>query len=584
MSLKTILLRLLTQQQAIMYRPKKHVRLTALPAAPDLTNVRKVFDEARKARGCTVELPWKNKRTKVPYSLTVRVELAGGDPVWTLYEGDGDQSRVVWSSSFEDVELLYDVLLLSIPDEFNSGIGVEKPTSTAEFESLKSGNYPSVPSSSTPEPSPAPSSQPQFSDKPPGYYDSGLLKEEDLEIYKQKESSKQSQDVEKRKEKSSSKSKKKSKKDKSKTAKVDKEQSPHAQSGLEQEAPVPSPPAEPSHQSGAYPQPYPPQDPSRQSGAYPQYPPPGYQYPPPGYHYPPPGYPYPPQQYPPPGYPAPPQHPQHQAEASVPTEAPQKEVPKKDRPNVRLGKFLVEAGIVPQATVDAALQLQDLVRSGSLPTIKAAEAVRRAHVRGGQVDPALTAIRPSEDTKSIAAPPLGQILVEAAILRGPILKTALALQNKVRDSEINKEEAIDQLCVEVFGVGAKRSSKLSESEDSTKAVELLKSSGLISEFDLETASKVKDKHGGRLINILESAGKIDSLTVEASLKCVELMKQEKINLDKAAIALHFCQRSRVGLEDALGELGWKKSVLGIEDEVVEVIEIIEYVDEDDEDS
>ena len=553
-----------------MYRPKKHVRLTALPKAPNLTNVKDVFEEARKARGCTVELPWKNKRTNVGYSLTVRVELAGGDPVWTLYEGEGDGSRVVWSSSFEDVELLYDVLTLSIPEEVSTELQEEanKP-SYPDFD--KASQAPASSPSKTPE-------------KPPGYYDSGLLKEEDLEIYKQKEALKQSSEGEKRKEKQQTKSKKKSKKDKNKGQKE-----PQPKKSAEEEVvhsgayPAPYPQADPSRQSGAYPTPYPPNDPSRQSGAYPQYPSPGYQYPPPGYQYPPPGYPYPPQQYPPQGYPPQGYPPQQAPEAHAKPQAvePKKEVPKKDRPNVRLGKFLVEAGIVPQATIDAALQLQDLVRSGSLPTIKAAEAVRRAHVRGGQVDPALTAIgKHKDDSQAVSAPPLGQILVEAAILRGPILKSALALQNQVRDSKINKEEAIDKLCVEVFGVGAKRSSKLSETEDSTKAVELLKSSGLISEFDLETASKVKDKHGGRLVNILESAGKLDSLTVSAALKCVGLMKEEKINLDKAAIALHYCQRSRVSLEDALGELGWKKSVLGIEDEVVEVIEIIEYVEDD----
>ncbi|HMO21862.1 MAG TPA: hypothetical protein PKC98_12950, partial [Candidatus Melainabacteria bacterium] len=381
-----------------MYRPKKHVRLSALSGQPDLISVRNVYEEARKARGCTVELPWRNRKTDVNYSLTVRVELAGGDPVWTLYEGDSGSSRVVWSSSFEDVELLYDVLTLSLPEESEGDLESELKIARESHERRDSNASTAAPGS----------------DKPPGYYDSGFLKEEDLEFYKKKE------DVRK---------------------KTEEREFPVRE--LQKEEPAPEPekerapePAAPAPTAAASaPTPAPVQDQtSLGSGAYPQVYPPGYP-PPPGYGYPP--------GYPPPGYP--PQqgyaHPSQQGNelagtvAVQPGSAPRSERPtgeyssnlprhaSKDQPNVRLGQFLVEAGIVPQATVDAALQLQDLVRSGSLPTAKAAEAVRRAHVRGGQVDPALTSINPSNEASSVVAPPLGQILVEAAILRGPVLKT-----------------------------------------------------------------------------------------------------------------------------------------------------------------
>lgn len=561
-----------------MYRPKKHVRLTALPSAPDLTSVREVYEEARKARGCTVELPWRNKRTSVNYSLTVRVELAGGDPVWTLYEGDSGNSRVVWSSSFEDVELLFDVLTLSLPDE----------VTTEEISGSSSDDFDGRDKSG--------SSSTSLPEKPPGYYDSGFLKEEDLEFYKQKEETRTRAEAKKSSEfaltESQSEESTREKTKENVAEKIDKSRDSRKEAETESHPqPAPPVPSPASMNSGAYPAQYPfpgyppgypaayPPPHPQQQGYLPNYPPPpGYGYPPqPGYS---PQQGYPPQQggY---GYPQQGGHDYSSGDTAgtvtvnpggIPAEARRSHTAEhridvgkmatKDQPNVRLGQFLVEAGIVPESTVDAALQLQDLVRSGSLSTAKAAEAVRRAHVRGGQVDPALTSINPTEETPSVVAPPLGQILVEAAILRGPILKTALTLQQKVRDSKIDKEEAIDQLCVEVFGVSSKKRSGDSETEDSTKAVELLKSAGLISEFDLDAASKVKDKHGGRLVNILQRAGKLDAVTVDAALQCVTLMKEEKLNVDKAAIALHYCQRSRVGLEDALQELGWKKEVLG----------------------
>ncbi|MBZ0188130.1 MAG: hypothetical protein K8F91_17915, partial [Candidatus Obscuribacterales bacterium] len=410
---------------------------------------------ASKARGCTVELPWRNKRTKVHYSLTVRVDLPGGDPVWTLYEGEGGGSRVVWSSAFEDVDLLYDVLTLSIPEEVSTNLKNEQ----WQVESAK-------PSSAKPSREVSASS----AEKPPGYYESGLLKEEDLEYYKKRdavvEEKPDGQDIQPA----------------AKDSKPPQAAEPQPTGVYPQQGDPQSSGAYP--QPGAYPPPYPHPGMPYGSGAYPI--PPGYGYPP-GYQqqYPqqyPPGYQqqYPPQYPPgyqqqyPPGYQQqyPPQYPAGPTSAASTVAVQPGGVPPADvdqsgavsstasstdnekvRPNVKLGQFLVESGIVPQLTVDAALQLQDLVRTGALPTSKAAEAVRRAHVRGGQVDPALTSSgRATESIKNIA-PPLGQILVEAAILRGPILRKALYLQQKVRNGAMNREEAIDALCQEVFGIG-----------------------------------------------------------------------------------------------------------------------------------
>ena len=57
------------------------------------------------------------------------------------------------------------------------------------------------------------------------------------------------------------------------------------------------------------------------------------------------------------------------------------------KPAVMLGSLLVEAGLVPKSTIESALQVQVLVSQGTLSPVKAAEAVRRAHLRGGAVEP-----------------------------------------------------------------------------------------------------------------------------------------------------------------------------------------------------
>ncbi|MBX9692188.1 MAG: hypothetical protein K2Z81_07385, partial [Cyanobacteria bacterium] len=297
--------------------------------------------------------------------------------------------------------------------------------------------------------------------------------------------------------------------------------------------------------------------------------PPGYGYPPmpPGYGYPP-GYPYPPYGYPPP-YGQPPYPPTQvagtvavQPGASPPAEEPVSTLSNestgvRQRPNMRLGQFLVECGLIPETTIDAALQLQELVKTGSLSTTKAAEAVRRAHVRGGAVDPKLISAPVSGESLQAIAAPLGQILVEAAVIRGPIVRQALKLQERIRQGEMSKDEAIDALCFEAFGVARKSDESTGESHESIKALDLLLKAQLVSAFDHDTASKVRDKRGGQLVQILVKAGKLDKHTADAAFKCLALIASNKLREEKAIIALHYCQRSRVGLDEALATLGWE---------------------------
>ena len=580
-----------------MYRPKKHVRLNPLANAPKVSDVKTLADEARKAKGCTVELPWRNKLTGVHYSLTTRLEVAGGDPIWTLYEGEGGKSRVVWSSPFEDVELLYDVLMLSIPEEVetefsgrshsssaaSSGTMSNPSSSTSSYTGLSSlsastsGVNSTGSSALNRETRDERSPQIQPSMERPGYNDNGLLTgNETVEVPSKGLSFYQSglassSEFALLADTPETKQKKEEKKEKSKE-----EPKPTAAEA----APAPA-------GQQAVPPGYPP------PGMHPSVPyPPGYQYPPQyGYVQ---GYPqgYPQQGYYPQGYPGYPQYGYPQGYPQANPQYPQQgmmesgvqpmlqsgvqpmlqsgvqpmlqsgahAVPAADgkpRPNLRLGQFLVEAGLVPESTVDAALQLQELVRSGKLSTAKAAEAVRRAHIRGGAVDPKLIAapINPS-DMKALA-PPLGQILVEAAIVRGPVIRQALKLQESIRSGELSKDDALDALCLEVFGVGRKVQETTGETNESTQALELLRKAQLVSDFDHETASKVRDKHGGQIVGILVKAGKLDQHTADGAFKCNELVAQNKLEEGKAIIALHYCQRSRIDLDAALKELGWE---------------------------
>jgi len=219
-----------------------------------------------------------------------------------------------------------------------------------------------------------------------------------------------------------------------------------------------------------------------------------------------------------------------------------------------LGDFLVETGLIPRSTLDAALQLQGMVRNGSLSTAQAAEAVKRAHNRGGEVEQfSPSTPQPEGGLANLIAPPLGEILVEAGLIRISILKAALNLQEVVRTGALTKEEAVADFIHEHFG---KHGS--SETEIDQKVLELFIKAKLIQPGDLEAAVAVKKKHGGDVAKILEAAGKFDKLTFEAATVCQGLLEENRLKVEQAIIALHYCQRSRVSFEDAILELGWEK--------------------------
>ena len=122
------------------------------------------------------------------------------------------------------------------------------------------------------------------------------------------------------------------------------------------------------------------------------------------------------------------------------------------RPNLLIGEFIVLTGLIPKSTVEAALELQEMVRNGFLSTTQAAEAVLRAHSRGGQIEQfSPSSVPQNADKAKVIAPPLGEILVESGLIRISILKALLNLQEVVRTGALSKEEAIESFRLEHFG-------------------------------------------------------------------------------------------------------------------------------------
>lgn len=634
-----------------MYRPKKYQRLEPLARTPRVADVRRLLEAGTKARSCTVEQPWRSEKMKLPFSLTVRVEVGGSDPIWTLYEGEGSNSRVMWSTAFSDVDLLYDVLTLSLPSD---GPNIFDPANRAEERPQATESMITRPASFYEEKS---SSEPAKleAELPPHLRGDDFFTAEQASAFEPKKSYEFDLMGSTGSQWASAENKWA---DESKSTPAP-EQTPApvqpsapASAGQTQaaqtstvpsvaavEGPVPAPylqnpvgnnpaqvqtgqvpgqfyppeayqnQAQGQYPQGQYPQGQFPQGQYPVQGQYPQPYPPGnwpanYPYPP-GYSpeqnmtqpggYPPGYYPYPPNSYQmPPGYPFqnpqqqpggpnynyPPNYPYAQpgagygdlnAAATVPLtpglapsdNAAANLMPSsgagadliKKRPNVMLGTLLVEADLVPKTTIDAALQVQTLVSNGSLSAMKAAEAVRRAHQRGGFLDAEAAPVAANESVVRVR-PQLGQVLVMAGIISAAQLKAGLHLQGLMRTGAIEMEAAVLELRKELGPQDRATTpgGKKHEPEEIRKALELVRKAGLISDQDYEAAVKVRAKHGGELSRILIAAGKLDELTVEAAAVGQRFIEAGKLRVDQGIMTLHYCQRMRVGFEDAMHEL------------------------------
>lgn len=554
-----------------MYKPKKYVRLDKLQRAPRLPDIRKLLDEAKKLRSCTVELPWRTENLGLQFSLTVRSEVGGGEPIWTLYEGEGTTSRVMWSTGFDDVELLYDVLTLSLPsDGPNIFAPVEaKPDERTQTQGgvLNRGGDGAAQGQSQ-------SYEFEFDrsyDSSQGSsYENALMKPSDNEV------------PAKSKNKEKFPSHLMSEDDYETTKKSIPIESPTAPE------PVPTSQPEPQGQPPA-PAPSAPPPGVTDTGQFQQIPgqPPNYPYPAPGYPgqpaYPPypyqqqpylPGYQYPPGYGPGPGYPAgypyqQPYMPQPGAEAAqtVPIQpgaagynndpyashmvAQPADLLKK-RPNVMLGNLLVDAGLVPKATIDAGLQVQVLVSQGTLSAIKAAEAVRRAHMRGSAVeaDNADLNVKPNEAVVRVK-PQIGQVLVMAGIITAAQLKLALSLQDIVRTGNLSMEEAVSKLAAE----GKPHGSSTEDPEIVKEALVLLKQSGLLTSEAVDMAKLAMTGSTKSVSKILVAGGQLDQITLDAAVDCQKYLNSRVLKMEQAVPVLHYCQRMRVPFKDAAQELG-----------------------------
>lgn len=188
------------------------------------------------------------------------------------------------------------------------------------------------------------------------------------------------------------------------------------------------------------------------------------------------------------------------------------------RSKLQLGKLLVDSKIISPATLQAALRIQELVEDGQVEEDSAHTVLGKWHTKGSAIGefvnaPELEAEQPEEKARAkIGAIP--------EVSKLPITPPKSAAEAK-------------------------------------GAFDLLKRSGILTEEDIKSASEVRRKHGGDIIQILQSAGKLDKYTFESATTCLPLIDLGLMKMEQVVIAIQYCCRMRVSFDTALEELGWQ---------------------------
>jgi len=157
---------------------------------------------------------------------------------------------------------------------------------------------------------------------------------------------------------------------------------------------------------------------------------------------------------------------------------------------------------------------------------------------------------------------LGHLLTESGLLLEPTLDAALKLQEMVRNDSLTPAQAIEALrkaqargiAVSEAAAGVQAQSR--PPSDARMAIDLLKQAGLITEEEILSVMKIT-RGKGDLDKVLVAAKKVDAVTMEAAQQCWPLIRDGRMKPEQAIIALHFCNRSRVGFAEAIRELGWE---------------------------
>jgi hypothetical protein len=254
-----------------------------------------------------------------------------------------------------------------------------------------------------------------------------------------------------------------------------------------------------------------------------------------------------------------------------------------------LGKYLSVTGNISTPVLFEALNAQVALRDKTISRDQAIQRVKEASIKRTAIGQSVVTVSQSNQQKTeiklgellcmaeviseadvlsaievglFRQQPIGQVLVDSNVIPEFLIGPAIELQNMVKRKDLRPMQAAQVLmyirqerisvadALKQLGLGTKKL------EGWKEALELLRMAGLLGEVTAKTLMELAEKRKGEEAKALLDSGLLDELIFQAAVRCNGLLQQKRLRKDQAVIALHYCMRSRTGLDDALSDLSY----------------------------
>lgn len=274
-----------------------------------------------------------------------------------------------------------------------------------------------------------------------------------------------------------------------------------------------------------------------------------------------------------------------------------------------LGRMLVLHQIISNDTLNLVLDLQVRVRDEMMSRAEAITALRKqAGLEPLSESEASEATKPKQDAPRkkgvrlgelmvmagvltetdvmnalewglVNRQSIGQVLISQMLVSQSILDAALELQKLVDKGELSPTRASECLA-RVHSGGTSLEDAVADVREEQAASgeisfeELLNLANVLTEDELDDAFDITTKSAAVIGKFLVLTGHLDVPTLQAALRCYQLISKGLINRDDAVVtldySLHQSPEGPIKFDDALKQLGWsKESGLKLKGEAVE---------------
>lgn len=259
-----------------------------------------------------------------------------------------------------------------------------------------------------------------------------------------------------------------------------------------------------------------------------------------------------------------------------------------------LGRMLVLHQVITDAVLNSVLDIQVRLRDEMLTREEAVQSVRLAAGLPINVDDESQQNQPKEQPRRrgvrlgellvlsgvltetdvmnalewglVNQQPIGQVLVSRSLITSELLDAALNLQKGVDESMFDALKAAECLGrIHEEKIPLEQAIKEAEVEQqivkpALTYEKMLTLARVVNQDEIQSAFDISSKSPQIIGKVLVLTGSVDAPTIQATLRCYQLLSKGWISQDDAVAALDYCLHQRhdkkINFDNALKDLGW----------------------------